>query len=47
MGISELAAFALSITSIIDLPRKLFFNLSILLTLMFSLVIFLIDYWNL
>ena len=44
MGISDLLAFAFSISSIIKLPRKLFLNITILLTLIFSLVIFLVDF---
>lgn len=47
MGISDLIGFSLSITSIVDLPRKLFFNISILLTLILSSGIFIIDFMDL
>ena len=40
-------AFAVSITSIIELPRKFFFNISISMTLIFSSLVFVIDYLNL
>lgn len=47
MGISDIIGFIISITSLINLPRKKFFNLSIIFVLLLSSIIFIIDYLNL